>query len=166
MENKKLFKLGEYLKEIRRRNGLTQEQFAYKLNIPRSTYANYENNKRNPSMELFTALKNTFNIDLFSIINSERSVKITEDGEITISQNDPYLKLKETYSAFLDAWLKITALEGKPISSVTPIDVELSLKVVCSAQYTFLSCLNDICPLETRLSASYDDSNIDSTTSD
>lgn len=161
MENKKLNKLGEYLKEIRKRNGLTQEQFANKLNIPRSTYANYESNKRSPGIELFTSLEKNFNIDLFSILNAEKSIAINENGDVIISQNDPYSTLKETYSAFLNAWLRVTALEGKPIGTVTPIDVDLCLKVVCSAQYTFLKCINDICPLETRLHSSYEQNNID-----
>ena len=42
-------KIGNSLKEIRKNHSLTQEEMAKALNIPRSTYANYESNKREPS---------------------------------------------------------------------------------------------------------------------
>ena len=57
-------KIGNSLKEIRKNHSLTQEEMAKALNIPRSTYANYENNKREPSKELLEKISEVFNIPL------------------------------------------------------------------------------------------------------
>ena len=42
-------KIGDKIKEIRKLRGLTQRDVAKKLNIPYSTYSNYENNNREPN---------------------------------------------------------------------------------------------------------------------
>ncbi|MBI5978346.1 helix-turn-helix transcriptional regulator [Clostridium perfringens] len=57
-------KIGNSLKEIRKNHSLTQEEMAKALNIPRSTYANYESNKREPSKELLEKISEVFNIPL------------------------------------------------------------------------------------------------------
>ena len=57
-------KIGNSLKKIRKNHSLTQEEMAKALNIPRSTYANYENNKREPSKELLEKISEVFNIPL------------------------------------------------------------------------------------------------------
>ncbi|WP_289129951.1 helix-turn-helix domain-containing protein [uncultured Clostridium sp.] len=148
MFNKQLYTLGDYLKEIRLQNRLTQGQISDILGIPRSTYANYENNKRNPGIELFDAVKNKFNIDLLAIINSTRPIKINSDGEISIS--DPYSKLIEAYETFFNAWKDVSLIEGKVINEISQEEKKLLLKVVSSAQYTFLECLDEISPSNNR----------------
>ena len=148
MFNKQLYTLGDYLKVIRLQNRLTQGQISDILGIPRSTYANYENNKRNPGIELFDAVKNKFNIDLLAIINSTRPIKINSDGEISIS--DPYSKLIEAYETFFNAWKDVSLIEGKVINEISQEEKKLLLKVVSSAQYKFLECLDEISPSNNR----------------
>lgn len=46
------------LKEIRKMRGYTQKELSEKLNIPRSTYANYEQGLTSPSIEMAIKIKN------------------------------------------------------------------------------------------------------------
>lgn len=50
------------IKEIRKDNGLSQEQFAEKLNIGQTTVAGYESGTRTPRNSTIKAICNTFNI--------------------------------------------------------------------------------------------------------
>lgn len=68
-----LIQIGTYLKKIRLDNNLTQEQFAKKLNITRTAYANYEKNLREPSKKILDSISNTFGVNLMELIALENS---------------------------------------------------------------------------------------------
>jgi len=54
--------IGQRLVNLRTKRGLTQEQLAKMLNMSRSTYAQYEVNRRTPDAETLTMLANFFNV--------------------------------------------------------------------------------------------------------
>lgn len=66
-------KIGEYLKKIRLDNNLTQTQISEKLGIKRSTYSNYEQNLREPSLSVLSNLSKIFNIDLNEMITGNKN---------------------------------------------------------------------------------------------
>ena len=57
-------KLGNALKSLRVREGLTQEELASKLNVSRSSVGMYENGERVPSMEILEVYTDYFNVDM------------------------------------------------------------------------------------------------------
>ncbi len=61
------------LKEIRQQKGLTQSQVADFLNIPRSTYSNYENNISEPTMAMLIKMTEIFDVSADYILGINKS---------------------------------------------------------------------------------------------
>lgn len=56
--------IGENLKSLRKSMGLTQQQVADKLNIPRVNYTRYETNASNPDFQTLVALADFYDVSL------------------------------------------------------------------------------------------------------
>ena len=52
------------LKEMRLKNGLTQQEISTKLKITQFTYSNYENEKTQPDIKILTELADYYNVSL------------------------------------------------------------------------------------------------------
>lgn len=59
---------GEQIKSLRSHEGLTQEQFAEKLNVTRQAVSNWENNRNLPDIEMLILIAQTFHISLDNLI--------------------------------------------------------------------------------------------------
>lgn len=55
---------GQQIKDLRKKGGLTQEQFALKLNVTRQAVSNWENDKNLPDLELLILMSSVFSISL------------------------------------------------------------------------------------------------------
>ena len=53
-------KLGQTIVEIRKRNGLTQEEFAQKFCVTRQTVLNWENEKSYPDLVTLIKISDTY----------------------------------------------------------------------------------------------------------
>ena len=76
---------GEKIKDIRENAGLTQEQFAAKLNVTRQAISNWENNKNLPDIEMLILISDVFKISLDELIkggsqSNNMTKKIINDG--------------------------------------------------------------------------------------
>ena len=63
--------IGHTLKKIREKNGLTQEQFADKIGIKRTTYISYESSKTSPGFELIEKIAEVFGVSLLEFSEDE-----------------------------------------------------------------------------------------------
>lgn len=70
--------IGKKLKEIRMRNGVSQEQAAKVLGICRSAYCNYEIGRRSPDFSVIKKLANFYRIPLDAF--NETDVSVLRDG--------------------------------------------------------------------------------------
>ena len=72
-----IIKVGNNIKKLRKNAGLTQKDMAELLNIPCSTYSNYENNNREPKKEILMQIADIFEISLSTLlsINEESNQK-------------------------------------------------------------------------------------------
>ncbi len=59
------------LKQIRKERNLTQLKVAMDLNISREALSHYENNKREPSIELIVKMSEYFNVSIDFLINGK-----------------------------------------------------------------------------------------------
>ena len=48
--------LGEQIKDLRIKNGMTQEELAQKLNTTKAAISRYESNQRQPKLEVLTSI--------------------------------------------------------------------------------------------------------------
>ena len=76
-----IIKIGDRLKSLRKKENLTQSQFAEKIGLPRTTYANYENNSREPSKEILEKIATVLNITVEFLIYGD----LTEKPDVTIA---------------------------------------------------------------------------------
>ncbi|NQP52684.1 DUF3955 domain-containing protein [Streptococcus suis] len=76
---------GQQIKDLRKKKGLTQEQFALKLNVTRQAVSNWENDKNLPDLELLILMSFVFSISLDQLIlggadMSNMTEKLVKDG--------------------------------------------------------------------------------------
>lgn len=69
-------KIGERIQRLRKEQGLSQEQFAKKLNIGRSTLVNYEQCKRDPSYETIELIAKELSVSPSYLIGRDCSKKV------------------------------------------------------------------------------------------
>jgi len=74
------------LKELRKKQGLTQHELGKILNIHRTSINNYEHNYSAPSIETLIQFADYFNVSLDYLV--ERKSKPYEIGNLTIAQTE------------------------------------------------------------------------------
>lgn len=73
-------KIGRFLKELRKEKGLTQEQFAEKLNVSSRTVSRWETGSNMPDISLLVEIAEFYDTNIPEIINGERkSEKMNEE---------------------------------------------------------------------------------------
>ena len=65
-------KIGEFLKELRKEKGLTQEQLADKLFVSRRTVSRWETGSNMPYLDMLVELADLYEVDLREIFNGQR----------------------------------------------------------------------------------------------
>lgn len=70
-------KFGEVLKDLRKKNKLTQDKIGKLVNVDRSNVANYEAGKRQPTIESLIILSDFFRVSLDYLIVGKKK-KMTE----------------------------------------------------------------------------------------
>lgn len=76
---------GQQIKDLRKKEGLTQEQFALKLNVRRQAVSNWENDKNLLDLELLILMSSVFSISLDQLIlggtaMNNMTEKLVKDG--------------------------------------------------------------------------------------
>lgn len=69
--------IGNILKKIREEKGLTQEQFADKIGVKRTTYISYETSKTNPEFPLILKISSLFDIPIEEFLENEIHPKLS-----------------------------------------------------------------------------------------
>jgi transcriptional regulator with XRE-family HTH domain len=79
----------DQIKSLRAETGLTQEEFARKINVTRQAVSNWENDKNLPDIETLINISTTFNVSLDDLILGGRedmnkmTEKLINDGSET-----------------------------------------------------------------------------------
>ena len=84
--------LGERILELRKKNGLSQEQLGEKVNVTRQTISNWELGSTSPNPEQLKLLSNVLNISIDELLDNNlqnvvlSKIKITEKQTKTIKK--------------------------------------------------------------------------------
>lgn len=77
-------KIGEFLKELRKEKGLTQEQIADKLNVSDRSVSRWETGNNMPDISLLVDIAELYNVSIPEIIDGERkNEKMNENTKET-----------------------------------------------------------------------------------
>lgn len=68
-------KFNDWLKNIRKQRNLNQQKVALDLNISREALSYYENDKREPSLQLLLQMSDYFNVSINYLITGEEFKK-------------------------------------------------------------------------------------------
>ena len=66
-------RIGKYIKFLRERNNLTQEELAKKVPVTREAVSKWETGRRIPDIETLLILSNMFNVSIESLLSGEES---------------------------------------------------------------------------------------------
>ena len=83
-------KIGQFLKELRKEKGLTQEQFAEQFNLSRRTVSRWENGNNMPDLDMLLALADFYGVDIRKIMDGER-----KSGTMNTEQQEMFAKLAD-----------------------------------------------------------------------
>lgn len=92
-------KIGEFLKELRKEKGLTQEQFAEQFNVSRRSVSRWETGNNMPDLDILIEMADYYEIDLRELLDGERkSENMNEELKETVLKvaefsNEDKLKL-------------------------------------------------------------------------
>lgn len=99
--------LSDKLKELRKTNKITQQKIADKLNIPQTTYSNYEQGIRTPDNETLCRLADFYDVSVDYLLGRvEPAAEDMADDARMIARK--YEKLTDKQKAFIqsaiDTW--------------------------------------------------------------
>lgn len=78
-------KIGEFLKELRKEKGLTQEQLAEKINVSRRTVSRWETGNNLPDLDVLIEMADYYEVDLRELLDGERkSEEMNKEMEETV----------------------------------------------------------------------------------
>ena len=84
-------KIGFFLKELRKKKGITQEEFAEKLNVSGRTVSRWETGNNMPDISLLIEIADFFDVIIPEIINGERKSEImNEDVKEVVDKLSDY----------------------------------------------------------------------------
>ena len=109
-------KIGEFLRELRKEKGLTQEQLAEQFNISRRSVSRWETGSNMPDVGLLIEIADFFDVDIREIIDGERKSENMEKEKETLKKVAEYAdaektKLKKKVSNIFK-WMCVMLLGG------------------------------------------------------
>ena len=104
-------KIGEFLKELRKQKGLTQEQFAEIVNVSNRTVSRWENGNNLPDLDILIEISDYYEIDLRELLNGEKKgEKMYKEVEETVLKAVAYTNNKtERYTRGI-RWLLLAGV--------------------------------------------------------
>ena len=86
-------KIGEFLKELRKEKGLSQEQLAEEFNVSSRSISRWENGNTMPDISVIIELADYYDVDIRELLNGERkSEKMDKELKETLEMVAEYTK--------------------------------------------------------------------------
>ena len=91
-------KIGEFLRELRKEKGLTQEQLAEQFNISRRSVSRWETGSNMPDVGLLIEIADFFDVDIREIIDGERKSENMDKEKETLKKVAEYADAEKVIS--------------------------------------------------------------------
>lgn len=92
-------KIGNFLRELRKEKGLTQEQLAEKVNVARRTVSRWETGNNMPDLDILIELSDYYEVDLRELLNGERTCeKMDKELKETVLEVAEYSNVEKQHS--------------------------------------------------------------------
>jgi len=124
-------KIGEFLRQLRNENTLTQEQLAEQIRVSRRTISRWETGSNLPDLSILIELADFYGVDLRELLDGERkSEKMNKELEETVRKaanysNEDKQKLKKRlhilFVVGLAAFIIYLAMNVLGIANKTPV---------------------------------------------
>ena len=88
-------KIGEFLRELRKGKGLTQEQLAEQFNISRRSVSRWETGSNMPDVGLLIEIAEFFDVDIREIIDGERKSENMDKEKETLKKVAEYADVEK-----------------------------------------------------------------------
>lgn len=134
------------LKDLRKRNGYTQKQLADMLNVSQNAIYNWENGKREPSINTIIKIAEALGVDIFDLIEIESEPLTDEQEQELIEEQttgahfnldeytiDEIEKIKE-YASFLKSQRKVMDELETTRKNLKPKDLKFPDQPDCSGE--------------------------------
>ncbi len=85
-EGMKYMNIGNAITEIRKTQGLTQEEFGALFHVTRQTVSNWENEKNYPDLQILVNISDQFNVSLDQLLKSDQQMILQIDKERSLGK--------------------------------------------------------------------------------
>ena len=92
-------KIGRFLKELRKEKDITQEEFASRINVAKSTVSSYENGSRLPSYDILVKIAQLFHVSTDNLLGCSNTYVLNVTG-LTLKQQHTIQEIIEAYLAY------------------------------------------------------------------
>lgn len=114
--------LGERIRDLREKSGLTQKELADKLKIPNQNISNYERGFRQPDFTTLSMIADFFEVSTDYLLGRTNHKKLDSEGLPVLSKKDERDIARELEAMLSDLNEKDTnalAFDGEPMDDVT-----------------------------------------------
>lgn len=103
-------KIGKFIAELRRRDGLTQEQLGEKIGVTNKTISRWENGNYMPNIEMLQLLGKVFSVSINELLagqflTDEEFRKTADENILAVSKNIAFSS-EEKKAFFIKKWYK------------------------------------------------------------
>lgn len=120
--NKESLTYGEFIKELRAKNKLSQKDLASKLSLSFQTISKYENNQLKIDINLIGKLCKIFNVDVTSFLNKEDKLENNFATNHEFNYSKFLLTLSYYKEKYMISWKDLAFKTNIPISRISKIE--------------------------------------------
>jgi len=138
-------KFAKILKELRKRDGYTQEHLAEMLNVSKSTISMYEQGERMPTYETMEAIADIFNVDMDVLYGRASSYSNESSFDIEATDGNCLMLPDSLTQKGVRIPVYGSVAAGIPIEAITDIEdyEEISLEMSLKGEYAALRIHGD-----------------------
>ena len=135
-------KIGSFLKELRKENGLTQEQLAEKMNVSGRTVSRWETGSNMPDLDILIELSDLYDVDIRELLDGERkSERMDQELKETIEKVADYSnEMKKRFIRNMHWMFLAGVLVGCAHFVLTMMDGQGALFDFCKGCHITLFC--------------------------